>query len=190
MNIQLPSSVNTFNLFPASPMNHVMSFSRLPYLSFLLQEVTLPGIMSSPARMQAPGLIVRHAPDKIQYESLVVTFMIDEHFTAHREMHSWLSGMTGGEDRSVLTAKFMEDHYEFAWPTARKNEQFNALTSTEAGLTIVGVDRKPILRFLFHNLYITQLGTVRFSTTTTDTNIPLISTATFEYDYYTMVDVV
>lgn len=171
-------------------MNHVMTFARLPHLSFLLQEVTLPGIMCTPARMAAPGLAVHHTGDRLNYESLVVTFMIDEQFTAHREMHSWLNGMTGGHDRSELTAQFMEDHYEFAWPVSRVNEQFNALTSTEAGLTIVGVDRKPLLRFLFHNLYITQLGTVRFSTTTTDTNIPLISTATFEYDYFSIVTMV
>lgn len=186
----LPSSINTFNLFPASSTNHVMTFTRMPYLSFLVQEVTLPGVTATPSKFAAPGMMVHHASDKIQYEPLSVTFIIDEHMNVHRELHAWLNGMSGGEDRSVLTAKFVSDHYEFDWPTIKPNEKFNAMTSTEAGLTILGVDRQPKFRFVFHNLYITNLGAVQFSTITPDTNVPMTATALFEYDYYSIVDIV
>lgn len=183
----IPANPNAFTLFPASPVNHVINFAKLPNLSFVVQEVSLPGISATPARVQTPGLVSRHIPDRLTYEALNVTFLIDEEFRTHKELYSWLSGVTGGEDRSVLTAKFVNDQYQYEWPNSRPADALNRLGSTEAGLTIVGVDRKPKFRFAFHNLYITQLGPVQFSTTVADTNIPMTTTASFEFDYFSIV---
>lgn len=181
--------VDTFNLFPAAPQNHVFHLARLPQLSFVVQEVNLPGIMATPARMMVPGLAVRHAADRLTYDPLTVTFLVDEEFRAHRELHRWLVGITGGEDRTTLVQQFINDQATYLWPETTDQHTYGRATSTTAGLTIVNGAKIPILRVMFHNVHLTQIGSVQFSTTTPDTITPLTSTATFEYDFFSIVDV-
>lgn len=185
----LPSiPTDTFNLFPASPTNHVMQFERLPNLSFVIQEVSLPGVTANPAKQMAPGLIINHLPDRLTYEPLTITFMVDEEFRAHREMHRWLNGVTGQEDRSVLTAQFINGQSDYFWQESNPAYRFTQAATTNAGLTIVNGSKVPILRFFFHNVHPMSIGEVRFTTTATDTITPLTASATFMYDFYSIVD--
>lgn len=179
----------SFNLFPAAPFSHIIQFERMPETTFVVQEVNLPGVSATPARVPAPGLVVRHGPDRLIYEPLTATFIIDEEFRAHRELHSWLIGMTGGEDRSFLTEEFLKQHQDYLWPdNSTRSQKFSQLQSTTAGLTIVNEAKIPLLRVVFYNLYITALGAVQFSITG-DPMTVMTSTATFEYDFYTIVEI-
>ena len=180
-------ATDVFNLFPASPTNHVMQFARLPQLTYVLQEVQLPGVSAQLARLNGPGLVLRQMPDHLSYEPLTVTFMIDEEFRAHRELHSWLIGITGAEDRSYRTAEFIANQNQYLWKETTPSKRLTTAAETTAGLTIVNGGKTPVLRVVFHNLYITGLGPVQFNTTATDTLTPLTSTATFEYDYFSIV---
>lgn len=184
-NIAIPAG--TCNLFPASPTNSVMYFSRLPQLSFVLQDVALPGVSGVPARIAAPGLAMRMSADHLTYDPLNVTFMVDEEFRTHRELHRWLTGVTGGEDRTVLTQRFVDEQAQYMW--AEPGREFNRYASTNAGLTIVNGGKIPILRVLFYNVHLTAIGPVQFTTTTTDTNVPMTSTATFEYDWFSIYEI-
>lgn len=186
----LSLSADTFNLFPAAPASHIINFARMPFTSFVVQEVNLPGVSATIARVGAPGLAVRHAADRLVYEPLTISFLVDEEFRTHRELHSWLIGMTGGEDRSRLTAQFINDQADFFWndPGLTQTERLARASSTTAGLTILNEAKIPLLRVLFHNVFITSLGGVQFSVIADPINI-LTSTATFEYDYYTIVEI-
>ena len=185
-NISLSSA--TFNLFEAAPANHIMRFERMPYTSFMVQEVNLPGITTTAAQVGLPGLTVKHAPDRLNYEQLQVTFLVDEEFTVHRELHRWMVGMTGREDRSTLTAQFVRDQADYAWGETGPSRALATTSRTTAGLTIVNGARNPILRVLFFNVYPVALGPVAFSVTADPTTV-LQSTATFEYDFYTLVEI-
>ena len=59
-----------------------------------------------------------------------------------------------------------------------------------AGFATGGAEQGPaLLRVLFHNLYITSLGPLQFSTREQDTITSTLScTATFDYDYYAVVE--
>lgn len=188
-NIALSS--DTFNLFPLAPASHILKLERMPFTTFVTQEVNLPGVSATPARVLAPGLAVRHAADRLTYDPLTVTFLVDEELKTHRELHSWLIGMTGGEDRSHVTATFINDQANLEWSDARSktpNDRLARSSATTAGLTIVNESKIPILRVIFHNVYITALGPIQFSVTV-DPLTTLTSTATFEYDYYTIVEI-
>ena len=181
-------AIDTFNLFPASPVNSVVQFARMPQLTYVVQETQLPGVSAQLGRVNGPGLAFRQIADHLTYDPLTVTFMVDEEFRTHRELHSWLAGMTGAEDRTYRTAQFIEEQNKYIWEESKPQNKLTRAAETTAGLTIVNGGKLPILRVMFHNLYITALGPVQFSTTTTDTLTPLTSTATFEYDYYTIVE--
>lgn len=184
--ISLPA--DTYNLFPASPTNHVMHFSRMPNLSYVIQQVNLPGISAEPSIVKAGGMTMHHPATSLAYEDLTVHFLVDEEFSTHRELHRWLFGVTGGPDRSRLVQEFIDDQTRFTFPELSKAETLGRLAASTAGLTIVNGAKIPILRFLFYNVVLTQVGPVEFSTTTTDTTVPLTSTATFKYDWYTSVE--
>lgn len=186
-NISLPA--DTYNLFPANPANHVIRFARMPHLSFMIQEVNLPTITAAVPQVQSGGRYSKFTPDRLTFDPLSVTFLIDEEYRVHRELYRWMWGMTGGVDRSVVTAEFIDDQVQYIWPGVTKpNEALNALASTYAGLTIVNPAKIPILRILFYNLYITSLGGVQLITTGNPEQ-PITATATFEYDFYTMVEI-
>lgn len=185
-NLSLPT--DTFNLFPLDPTNHVVQFARMPNLTFVAQEVNMPGVSGKTAQMSVPGINIHQMPDKLIYEPLTVTFMMDEELRAWRELYSWLLGMTGGYDRSVITAEFIDQHINYVWPEKAQHRHDQAARTT-AGLTIVNPAKIPMVRLLFHNLYITSLSNINFSTKELDTlSTTLSCTATFDYDYYAFVE--
>lgn len=184
--LSLPA--DTFNLFPADPTHHVIQFTRMPFTTFLVQEVGLPAVNSQTAKIPSPGLVAKFVADKLNYDSLTITFMVDEEFKAWRELYGWLLGMTGTYDRSVLVADFIQNQFDYVQDTQPHYRHAEA-SRTTAGLTIVNAAKVPMLRFIFHNLYITSLSEVRFDTRTTDTITPLTCSATFDYDYYSLVQI-
>jgi hypothetical protein len=184
--LSLPT--DTFNLFPADALGHVMQFARMPMTTFTVQEVNLPSVTARSAMVGAPGMNIRHLPDRLTYDPLSVTFLVDEEFRAWRELYSWMYGMTGGPDRSVVTAEFIESQVNFVYPE-KPSAQLDKAGRTTAGLTILNAAKIPMLRFIFHNVYVTSLGQVQFSTTALDPIVPLTCQATFDYDYYSVVEI-
>lgn len=184
--ISLPA--DTYNLFPASPTNHVMHFSRMPHLSYVIQQVNLPGISTEPVVIKAAGMNIHQPATAVTYDPLTVHFLVDEEFSTHRELQRWLLGVSGGPDRTRLVQEFIDDQTRFTFPELSTADTLGRLATTTAGLTVVNGAKIPILRFLFYNVILTEVGPVEFSTTTVDTTVPLTSTATFKYDWYTSVE--
>lgn len=184
-------TVDTFNLFPASPLNHVILFSNLPYTSFLIQEVNLPGITTNPQRTSIPGLTAHFASDRLTYDPLLISFLVDDKYRVHRELQRWMVGVTGREDRSKLTLEYLEGQNDFRleWGDNDPAVRLAHNARVDAGLTIVDNMKNPILRVLFYDVVITNLGGVQLNTTATDTIAPLVSTAAFEYDFYSFVEI-
>lgn len=186
-NISLPA--DTYNLFPANPANHVIRFARMPHLSFMIQEVNLPTITAAVPQVQTATRYSKFVPDRLNFDPLTVTFLVDEEYRVHRELYRWMWGMTGGTDRSTVVAEFVGEEATYIWPgTSKPRDALNVLSSTYAGLTIVNPAKIPILRILFYNLFITSLGGVQL-TTTGNPEQPITATATFEYEFYTMVEI-
>ena len=177
----------TLNLIPASPLDHTMVFARMPALTLTIQEVSLPGVSAQLGRATGPGMITYHHPDRLNYEPLNVTFLVDEQFLTHRELHRWLAASAGDADRTEIVARFIEEQQNYVWEGVGR--PFDYLPRTNATLTLLNGAKVPMLRVLFHNVMIASLGEVRFSATATDVTTALSSTATFNYDYYSIITV-
>lgn len=176
-------------LFPASPTNYYLAFAGLPELNLVIQEVTLPGFTTQPTRMAIPGhTAMLLVPDKISYDPLIVTFLIDEEYRTHRELHQWMARAAGSEDRTRMTAAFVDDQLTYTTPDPRPAETFGRLTQTTAGLTIVNGAKIPVLRIAFVGIRPVNVTGISLDVRNMDTNVPLTATATFEYDYYTILE--
>ena len=160
----------------------------MPYVSFFLQETDLPGLTTTPAQTRPGGYTVNHAPDRINWDPLNITFLVDENLSAWRELFNWMTGIAGGHDRKPTTAKFVNDQLEIVWPDDNSENRLARLSSTYAGLTILNGAKQPKIRVLFHNLFPTTLSSVRWSTSQ-DPLPAMVGTATFQYDFYTIVDI-
>lgn len=184
--LSIPS--DTFNLFPADALSHVMRFARLPMTTYVIQEVNLPTVSTRTAVIATPGISTKHLPDRLTYDPLTISFLVDEEFRAWREIYAWMYGTVGGPDRSVVTAEFLnsqENYIKYEKPAGR----LDRAGRTDAGLTIVNAAKIPLLRFIFYNVYPISLGQIQFSTTSTDPITPLTCQATFDYEYYSVVEI-
>ena len=110
---------DTLNLIPASPLDHTMAFSRMPALTLTLQEVSLPGVSAQLSRATGPGMVSYHHPDRLTYDPLNVTFLVDEQLLTHRELHKWLAASAGDADRTEVVARFVEDQQDYIWVTSQ-----------------------------------------------------------------------
>ena len=180
------SYINTqTNLFPAAPHEFTMLFDRMPGLTFFCQEPQIPGISASAVNQPAPYQAKR-IPTKLTYDPLVVSFLIDDQYTAYREMYSWLRGMTGGPDKPFYTAQFAAEKWTL---TERPSEHLVRAATTTAGLTLVDAHKQPTHRIVFFDLFPTALSGVSLTTKVADPlNMIMTATVTFEYDYWAFVE--
>lgn len=58
-------------------------------LEYSIQNITLPGISCSPTPFSTPTREVYYPGDRLDYESLSFTFLVDETYQNYREIHDW-----------------------------------------------------------------------------------------------------
>ena len=171
------------NLFPASPTNHVVQIQKFPHLSFMVQEVNVPGV-STPAVMVAnPRTNFPVAPTKIHFEPLVVRFLLDEDFLGYKEIHRWMTGITDIDETYRADQFYNEARVDSKTPWAATNI---SVVSTHIGLTIVNANKTPIIRAIFYNAQPTNLSEVGFSTTIDNLTV-MTASVTFVYDSFQFI---
>ena len=123
----------------ASPTQFKFSILKLPKVEYFCTSVNVPGISLGDA-VQATSLKNIPIPgDKLTYEPLQMTFLVDENLENFQEIHGWLVGLG-----------FPRDHTEFRNLLSSGNDRFptrNATNvSTEAGKTkFAAADTGPTL---------------------------------------------
>ena len=113
----------------ASPTQFKFSILKLPKVEYFCTSVNIPGINLGGNLSQATPLKDVPLPgDKLTYEPLQMTFLVDENLENFQEIHGWLVGLG-----------FPRDHAEFRNLLSSGNDRFptrNATNvSTEAGKT-------------------------------------------------------
>ena len=109
-----------------------------PYqiLLFFIQSVNLPGIALEAQAVAVPQLqnLSRHT-GIITYETLNVTFMIDEYLKNWQEVYEWMIGDVSKYTTAVLTIlsssmnPTMEIHFKDIFPTSLSEISFDSTTT-------------------------------------------------------------
>ena len=181
-------ALDTQNFFTASPINFTINFARLPELSFVVQEANLPDVVAKTTLQPMPGISIHRVADRLEYQSLSVKFIIDENFRAHRELHDWLVGMTGGADRHKNVNEFIANHENYIWPDYDKRKTYSRTVATSASLIIVNANKYPIAQAVFYNVMPVAISGDRFDIKQ-DPLKPMTAMATFDYDYYEILEI-
>ena len=66
----------------------------LPHVTFFCQMVMLPGASTSAAIVETPFQTQYRHGDKMQYDPLVITFLVDEDLGNWIEVYNWIKGLT------------------------------------------------------------------------------------------------
>jgi hypothetical protein len=192
------TTTNSFSRQPtkldyASPTQFKFSIIKLPKVEYFCTAVNIPGItlggtMSQPSPLKdipIPG-------EKLTYEPLSMTFLVDENLENFQEIHGWLVGLG-----------FPRDHNEFRDLVSSGNDRFPAKnqsisneigkvkygaantggTYSDATLTILTSKNNSQLEVRFRNMFPTGLTGLSYNQQAADVDY-LTATVSFEYEIY------
>ena len=124
------------NINPLADVQFKFDVAALPNTSFFIQSVNLPGIALEAQAVAVPQLqnLSRHT-GIITYETLNVTFMIDEYLKNWQEVYEWMIGEESKYTSAVLTIlssamnATMEFHFKDIFPTSLSEVSFDSTTT-------------------------------------------------------------
>jgi|TARA_E500000331_G_scaffold4923_1_gene4779 hypothetical protein len=178
----------------ASPTQFRFGINQLPKVEFFTTACNLPGINLGQYEYGTPFKNIPIAGDKLTYEQLNITFIVDEFLENYRTLHEWMVGIGFPKNRkqfsdfrsnkstqvsSVDTATPSVDSVGKAVP--------DASFYSDAFLIILSNKNNPIVTIDFQNCFPVSLSSLQYDQSATDVN-NLIATATFSYQIYEFLD--
>jgi hypothetical protein len=150
---------------------------RAPYLTFFVQTVKLPDISLEPVKEDNPFTTLNVPGDHIIWDTLPVTFLVDEDLRGWQEMYHWMRGM--GFPATFDEYKAYKKEIEGNGP---KKSIWEAMTSDISVFTNTG-HKNLNIEFLFQNGHPIRLTAPKLDTTNPDQPV-VTSTCTFAYTLY------
>ncbi len=151
-----------------------MSFTRLPYLQFFLQEANLPGISTRPPIQPTMFVNVPLAANKMTYEYLSLTFAVDEGLWSWTSVQDWLYGIAIPENFQTYKNLSMQQRLQMKV----EKPQFS-----DGILTILSNKNNPLLTVHFTDLFPVSLSGLQFNTKV-DASTIITATAQFGFAHY------
>jgi len=141
----------------------------LPTVSMFAQEFSLPGISLGRALVPTSAVDYNVPGEKIEYEDLVITFLVDEYLQNYIEVFNWMTFLGFPED----TAQF------------RKLNSDKSVYKEKSDIILTTTTNKfnPSQEVHFIDCFPTDLSPMDF-TNTDQTITPIQCTVSFDYSYY------
>jgi len=178
----------------ASPVQFRFKCSKLPKVEFFCQSANIPGIGLGTTDVETSLKSIPFPGDKVTYQDLAISFLVDENLENYKEIHDWIIGLG-----------FPQNHTQFSDLRATSSDRFpgtsssNAITGqatadplpesgmySDATLTVLNSKNIAVTEIRFHNIFPTSLGALSYDVQASDVNY--LSTAVdFSYMYYEIV---
>jgi hypothetical protein len=155
-------------------------FEKFPSMTYFCTSANLPGVSLTEIIYPTSLLDVYVPGEKILYDTLNITFLVDEDLRAWTEIHDWIRGLT-----------FPTEFEEFVNLARSTNQSIppllqrgtNGVGMSDAVLTLHTNKNNPNIRFKFIDLFPTSVSTIVFNTGDSAENI-MTADATFRFAYY------
>ena len=179
----------------ASPVQFRFKCSKLPKVEFFCQSANIPGIGLGVASIAIQDS--KHIPipgDKVTYQDLAISFLVDENLENYKEIHDWIIGLGAPQN-----------HTQFSDLRATSSDRFpgtsssNAITGqatadplaeggtySDATLTVLNSKNIAVTEIRFHNIFPTSLGALSYDVKASDVDY-LAASVDFSYMYYEIV---
>ena len=162
------------------PTKFVLTFARLPNIQFFCQSVNVPGVSLGKAGFNTPFLDNYIAGNKLTYNPLEITFLLDEAFSTWQELYTWLLAIAspkGFEERNKLTSLEKKMNTSGILPVKYEDSYSTAILTVNSNLN------NPIIRLMYNQVFPTSLSDVKFDTTSS-AETTMTCDATFNYDFH------
>ena len=178
----------------ASPVQFRFKCSKLPTVEFFCQSANIPGISIGSASMPTGLKDIPIPGEKVTYQDLAISFLIDENLNNYKEIHDWIIALgfpqnhtqfadlqTAGADRYPgSTSGAIVPETNIAVPLAEGG------TYSDATLTVLNSKNIAVTEIRFNNIFPTSLGSLSYDVQASDVNY-LQASVDFSYMYYEIV---
>ena len=174
----------------ASPTQFRFGINQLPKVEFFTVAATVPSIAMGDAIFPTPFKDIPVMGDKLTYDNLSISFIVDEYLENYISLHEWMTAIGFPQNRKQFS-EFRSNTSNVAQVTQGTSQDIgdvqpatsaNALFS-DAYLMILSNKNNPIVEITFHNLYPVVLGPLEYNQGATDVEYITVS-ADFAYQIY------
>ena len=177
----------------ASPTQFKFQLTKLPKVEYFCTAANIPGIALAGTPTQQTMLKDIPLPgDKLNYESLTISFLVDENLENYQEIHGWLRGLgfpedhkehqnllTSGNDRFPgSTSNVIGDSGRSKFPPPKTGGLFS-----DATLSVLSNKNNSVVEVRFRDVFPISLSSLAYNQQATDVDY-LTASVTFEYKIY------
>ena len=177
----------------ASPTQFKFSIIKLPKVEYFCTAVNIPGISLGGTMVQPTPLKDIPIPgEKLTYEPLRMTFMVDENLENFQEIHGWLVGLVFPRDRSEFQNLVSAGNDRFPAKNQSVSNEIGKVkygatntggTYSDATLTVLSSKNNSEIEVRFRNMFPTGLTGLDYNQQAADVDY-LTATVDFSYQIY------
>ena len=179
----------------ASPTQFKFNIIQLPKVEFFTTACNLPSITLADSIFPTPFTDIPVMGDKLTFDNLIISFIVDESLENYVQLHKWLYGIGFPKSRQQF-ADFRGE--ESVTPIARQGISTDigdvkpATASRglfgDATLTILSNKNNPLVEVRFRDVYPASLSGLDYNQNATDVEY-LTATCDFKYTLYEIVTI-
>ena len=172
------------NLNYLSPVNFDLLINKLPKTRYTCVGATLPGISFTEAVHTTPLAIQSYLPgDRIEFDPLVVRFIVDEDMKNYQEIFDWIMALGPGIDPADFRSLTGQAGTTPGISLTEKGD--NLEMYSDATLMINTSSNNSNIEISFVDCFPTSLGAIDFTTDAQDVTYAQCD-LTLRYTYYTI----
>jgi hypothetical protein len=173
----MPITSNTkINTDFLNSTSFVVVVDKFQGIAFFTDEVNLPGVNLSHPLQANSFADIHRVGDRIQYDSLALSFRVNEDLSNWEEIYNWMVG-----------ASFPEDYKQYrdaVGPEGKESALFTDIT-----ITLLDNYKKPLKNITFHSCI--PSGLTGFTMSTNDSTIETVTASvTFQFTNFTISPII
>ena len=177
----------------SSPTQFRFLINQLPKVQYFTTEANIPGITLGEGTFSTPLKDLTLLGDKLSYDDLTISFIVDENLENYIEMHTWLTSIGFPKDRKQFS-DFRSTTSNVATATRGESKDIGDVRATtpelamtsDAVMTILTNKNNPVVECRFKDVFPTSLSGLSYSQNQTDVEY-LTAEVNFKYQIYEIV---
>ena len=197
------TTTNSYNRQPtkldyASPTQFKFSVIKLPKVEYFCTAANIPGITLGTSNLATPFKDVPMPGDKLDYDTLNISFLVDENLENYREIHGWMTGLGFPKDysqyRNLQSASSdrypttTNENYSSEIGVTSKNTPDDGGLYSDATLFVLTSKNNSNIEIRFRDIYPISLSGLDYNQQATDVDY-LTASVTFQYKIYEFANV-
>ena len=168
-----------------SPLGFKLILTKTPKVDFLCQSANIPSISMGTAIQPSYLKDIPVPGDKVLYDDLTVSFLVDEKMENYLAIHKWITGLGYPESLGQFSQLKKDDRRTDARVSDAADSRY--FEFSDATLQVLSSNYRPSVLINFKDAFPISLSTLDFDVTTRDYNY-FTAQVTFKYTIYNITD--